>query len=108
MTRKHKRLAVISGAMIFLGAATGLAVFALGQKASYFYMPADLAGTALSLGLISPKADEPTFARCPSAGCNQRVGSGATRTRSLPKFSPWRSPMKAAGAFSSPSRMSSR
>jgi cytochrome c-type biogenesis protein CcmE len=46
MTRKQKRLSVIAGAMIFLGAATGLAVFALGQKASYFYMPADLAGAA--------------------------------------------------------------
>jgi cytochrome c-type biogenesis protein CcmE len=50
MTRKQKRLSVIAGAMIFLGAATGLAVFALGQKASYFYMPADLAGTALPTG----------------------------------------------------------
>ncbi len=50
MTRKQKRLSVIAGAMIFLGAATGLAVFALGQKASYFYMPADIAGAALPDG----------------------------------------------------------
>lgn len=50
MTRKQKRFSVIAGAMIFLGAATGLAVFALGQKASYFYMPADIAGAALPDG----------------------------------------------------------
>ena len=50
MTRKQKRLSVIAGAMLFLGIATGLAVFALGQKASYFYMPADLAGTSLPPG----------------------------------------------------------
>jgi len=50
MTRKQKRLSVIAGAMVFLGAATGLAVFAIGQKASYFYMPADLSGAALPAG----------------------------------------------------------
>ena len=50
MTRKQKRLSVIAGAMLFLGAATGLAVFALGQKASYFYMPADLEGVSLPPG----------------------------------------------------------
>jgi hypothetical protein len=38
----------------------------------------------------------------------QSVGSGARRTSSLPKFAPSRRPMKAAGAFSSPSRTSSR
>lgn len=43
MTRKKKRLAVIGGALAFLGAATGLTFYALGQKASYFYMPADIA-----------------------------------------------------------------
>jgi cytochrome c-type biogenesis protein CcmE len=50
MTRKQKRLSVIAGAMVFLGIATGLAVFALGQKASYFYMPADLAAATLPAG----------------------------------------------------------
>lgn len=50
MTRKQKRFSVIAGAMLFLGLATGLAVFALGQKASYFYMPADLAGASLPPG----------------------------------------------------------
>ena len=50
MTRRQKRLSVIAGAMAFLGAATGLAVVALGQKASYFYMPADLRGAALPAG----------------------------------------------------------
>jgi cytochrome c-type biogenesis protein CcmE len=42
MTRKQKRLSVIVGALCFLGAATALTFVALGQKASYFYMPADL------------------------------------------------------------------
>jgi cytochrome c-type biogenesis protein CcmE len=42
MTRKQKRLSVIAGALLFLGAATALTFVALGQKASYFYMPADL------------------------------------------------------------------
>ncbi|RUZ73689.1 cytochrome c biogenesis protein CcmE, partial [Mesorhizobium sp. M7A.F.Ca.US.006.01.1.1] len=42
MTRKQKRLSVIAGGLVFLGAATGLTFYALGQKASYFYMPADL------------------------------------------------------------------
>jgi cytochrome c-type biogenesis protein CcmE len=50
MTRKQKRLAVIFGAMMFLGTATALAFYALGQKASYFYMPADLAGVTLPEG----------------------------------------------------------
>ena len=43
MTRKQKRLSVIAGALGFLGLATFLTFYALGQKASYFYMPADLA-----------------------------------------------------------------
>jgi cytochrome c-type biogenesis protein CcmE len=42
MTRKQKRLSVIIGALVFLGAATTLTFVALGQKASYFYMPSDL------------------------------------------------------------------
>lgn len=42
MTRKQKRLSVIVGGLAFLGAATGLTFYSLGQKASYFYMPADL------------------------------------------------------------------
>ena len=43
MTRKQKRLAVIVGGLAFLGAATALTFVALGQKASFFYMPGDLA-----------------------------------------------------------------
>jgi cytochrome c-type biogenesis protein CcmE len=43
VTRKQKRLSVIVAGLAFLGAATGLTFYALGQKASYFYMPADLA-----------------------------------------------------------------
>lgn len=50
MTRKQKRLSVIAGALAFLGAASGLAFYALGQKASYFYMPADLQAATLSPG----------------------------------------------------------
>lgn len=43
MTRKQKRLSVIVAGLAFLAAAAGLTFYALGQKASYFYMPADLA-----------------------------------------------------------------
>lgn len=50
MTRKQKRLSVIAGALAFLGAATALTFYALGQKASYFYMPADLQTANLQPG----------------------------------------------------------
>ncbi|AWC24912.1 cytochrome c maturation protein CcmE [Aminobacter sp. P9b] len=50
MTRKQKRLSVIAGALAFLGAATALTFYALGQKASYFYMPADLQAATLEPG----------------------------------------------------------
>ena len=50
MTRKQKRLSVIAGALGFLGLAVALTFYALGQKASYFYMPADLAGVTLEPG----------------------------------------------------------
>ena len=50
MTRKQKRLSVIAGALGFLGVAVALTFYALGQKASYFYMPADLAGVTLEPG----------------------------------------------------------
>jgi cytochrome c-type biogenesis protein CcmE len=50
MTRKQKRLSVIAGALAFLGAATGLTFYALGQKASFFYMPADLATATVAPG----------------------------------------------------------
>lgn len=46
MTRKQKRLAVIGGAMVFLAFASGLTLYALGQRTSYFYMPADLRAAA--------------------------------------------------------------
>lgn len=42
LTRKQKRLAVIGAGMAFLAAATALTFVALGQRASYFVMPADL------------------------------------------------------------------
>ena len=50
MTRKQKRLAVIGGAMGFLGLAAALTFAALGQKTSYFYMPADLAAANVAPG----------------------------------------------------------
>lgn len=50
MTRKQKRLSVIVGGLAFLAAATGLTFYALGQKASYFYMPSDLAAATLQSG----------------------------------------------------------
>lgn len=50
MTRKQKRLSVILGGLAFLGAAMGLTLYALGQKASYFYMPADLSTANLEPG----------------------------------------------------------
>ncbi len=50
MTRKQKRLSVIFGALSFLGAATGLTFYALGQKASFFFMPADLQAATLQPG----------------------------------------------------------
>lgn len=50
MTRKQKRLAVIGGAMVFLAMASGLTLYALGQRTSYFFMPADLGTAALDPG----------------------------------------------------------
>jgi cytochrome c-type biogenesis protein CcmE len=50
MTRKQKRLAVIGGAMGFLMLASGLTLYALGQKASYFYMPTDVAANGVAPG----------------------------------------------------------
>jgi cytochrome c-type biogenesis protein CcmE len=50
MTRKQKRLSVILAGLAFLGTATGLTFYALGQKASYFYMPADLASAHVEPG----------------------------------------------------------
>ncbi len=50
MTRKQKRLAVIGGALGFLGLATALTFYALGQKTSYFYMPADLQQASVAPG----------------------------------------------------------
>lgn len=50
MTRKGKRLTIIGGAGAFLLAASGLTFYALGQKASYFFMPADLENAVLQPG----------------------------------------------------------
>jgi cytochrome c-type biogenesis protein CcmE len=50
MTRKQKRLTVIGGAMGFLALAAALTFAALGQRTSYFYMPADLEKATVSPG----------------------------------------------------------
>lgn len=50
MTRKQKRLSVIAGALAFLGAATALTFYALGQKASFFFMPTELQAATLQAG----------------------------------------------------------
>jgi cytochrome c-type biogenesis protein CcmE len=50
MTRKQKRLSVIVGGLVFLGAAAGLTFYAIGQKASYFYMPTDLSAATIGPG----------------------------------------------------------
>ncbi|HHZ08020.1 MAG TPA: cytochrome c maturation protein CcmE [Rhizobiales bacterium] len=50
MTRKQKRLSVIAGGMGFLALAMLLTFYALGQKASYFYMPGDLAASPVAEG----------------------------------------------------------
>ena len=50
MTRKQKRLSVIGTGLGFLGLATFLTFYALGAKASYFYMPGDLKQTTLEPG----------------------------------------------------------
>ncbi len=42
MTRKQKRLSVIAAGLAFLAVAAALTFYALGQRASYFYMPSDL------------------------------------------------------------------
>ncbi len=50
MTRKQKRLSVIAGGMGFLALAMVLTFYALGQKASYFYMPGDIAANPVAEG----------------------------------------------------------
>lgn len=50
MTRKQKRLSVIAAAGAFLALAAALTFYALGQKASYFYMPGDLKAATLQPG----------------------------------------------------------
>jgi cytochrome c-type biogenesis protein CcmE len=42
VTRKQKRLSVISGALVFLGLAVGLVLFALRQDIVFFRTPSDL------------------------------------------------------------------
>lgn len=50
MSRKQKRLTVILGGLSFLALAAALTFYALGQRASYFFMPADLQTAQLEPG----------------------------------------------------------
>ncbi len=50
MTRKQKRLSVIGGGALFLATAMALTFYALGAKASYFYLPADLQAASVPPG----------------------------------------------------------
>lgn len=50
MTRKQKRLSVIGGGLAFLAGAAGLTFYALGQKASYFYMPEEFRAATIAPG----------------------------------------------------------
>lgn len=50
MTRKQKRLSVIGGGLAFLAAGAGLTFYALGQKASYFYMPEEFRAATIAPG----------------------------------------------------------
>lgn len=50
MTRKQKRLSIIGGALLFLGVATGLTLYALGSRASFFYLPTDVVAKGVAPG----------------------------------------------------------
>ena len=50
MTRKQKRLAVITGGVSFILAAVLLVMFAFSQSIAYFYMPSDIAKSEISPG----------------------------------------------------------
>lgn len=50
MTRKQKRLTIIGTGMGFLALAAALTFYALGQRTSYFYMPADLLSQSAQAG----------------------------------------------------------
>ena len=50
MTRKKKRLSIIGGALLFLGVATGLTLYALGSRASFFYLPTDVVEKGVAPG----------------------------------------------------------
>lgn len=47
MKAKHQRLWLVVGALVALGGAGALAFSTLGDKATYFYAPSDLAGKPL-------------------------------------------------------------
>jgi cytochrome c-type biogenesis protein CcmE len=50
MTRKQKRLSVIGAGVGFIALAVALVFYALGQQASYFFMPGDLKAATLEPG----------------------------------------------------------
>lgn len=50
MTRKQRRLLFVSGGMVSLAVAVGLALVAFNDNLVYFYSPSQLASTPVSLG----------------------------------------------------------
>ena len=63
---------------------------------------------ALSLQGVGAASPPPRPSPLKGEGGEERQSSGAIRTSCLPRFLPDSMPMKAAGAFSSPSAMVSR
>src|SRR5690606_5863987 len=82
MTRKQKRLTVIGAGMAFLAAALALVLVALGQKASYFYMPADLAEASVASGeriRLGGLVEEGSVQRGEGTAVRFAVSDGAAR-----------------------------
>ena len=50
MTRRQKRLAMIAAALVVLGSATGLALYALRDNVVFFLSPSEVAEKALKIG----------------------------------------------------------
>lgn len=50
MTRKQRRIGLLAGAVLTLGAATGLVLFALEDSIVYFYSPSDLQEKRIAAG----------------------------------------------------------
>jgi cytochrome c-type biogenesis protein CcmE len=50
MTRKQKRLSIIGGALVFMGVAVALVLFALRQEIVFFHSPSDLQANPVRAG----------------------------------------------------------